>query len=325
MAQAGAVIGVPGFVLVIVAAPLDLPFLFLARQFPDRLRRRAVRPRHADRDHEPAPRDQAGLALGAWGAVQATAAGVGMIAERRHPRPGQRNRRRGLWGPLPDGAANGYIAVYSLEITLLGRHRRGRAADPPRRGGAWRADAALVRETAPVGRPAPQRRHQSLRSARMAILPILEYPDPRLRLRAVPVEAFDARPRRLADDLCETLLRQGRDRARRRRWGVLAGGAVTDLSAARRRPTSTSTRNPLPLVPSASSRRAACPCRASSATSCARRSSPCGPATARAGLRAPSRGHARRLPAARNRPSRGQAVHRRRRAGARIACRVSRD
>lgn len=39
----------------------------------------------------------------------------------------------------------------------------------------------------------------------MAILPILEYPDPRLRLRAGPVTAFDADLSRLVDDLCDTL------------------------------------------------------------------------------------------------------------------------
>jgi len=39
----------------------------------------------------------------------------------------------------------------------------------------------------------------------MARLPILEYPDPRLRLRAAPVVTFDARLARLIDDLLETL------------------------------------------------------------------------------------------------------------------------
>ncbi|MCU0975095.1 MAG: peptide deformylase [Steroidobacteraceae bacterium] len=39
----------------------------------------------------------------------------------------------------------------------------------------------------------------------MAILPILEYPDPRLRLRAEPVDAFDDDLARLVDDLCDTL------------------------------------------------------------------------------------------------------------------------
>ena len=56
-----------------------------------------------------APPEQTGLAMGAWGAVQATAAGVGMA----------------LGGVLRDGVAMlstsfmGYSAVYLLEIVLL--------------------------------------------------------------------------------------------------------------------------------------------------------------------------------------------------------------
>jgi len=43
----------------------------------------------------------------------------------------------------------------------------------------------------------------------MARLAILEYPDPRLRLRARPVTSFDAGLARLVDDLCETLRASG--------------------------------------------------------------------------------------------------------------------
>src|SRR5262245_66059215 len=39
----------------------------------------------------------------------------------------------------------------------------------------------------------------------MAILTILEYPDPRLRIRAEPVAAVDARIQRLIDDMLETM------------------------------------------------------------------------------------------------------------------------
>jgi peptide deformylase len=39
----------------------------------------------------------------------------------------------------------------------------------------------------------------------MARLPILEYPDPRLRIRASPVEAFDGALSRLVDDMFETM------------------------------------------------------------------------------------------------------------------------
>lgn len=39
----------------------------------------------------------------------------------------------------------------------------------------------------------------------MALLPILEFPDPRLRTRAVPVVAVDARIQQLVDDMFETM------------------------------------------------------------------------------------------------------------------------
>lgn len=39
----------------------------------------------------------------------------------------------------------------------------------------------------------------------MAILPILEFPDPRLRTRAQPVSAVDDRIRQLVDDMFETM------------------------------------------------------------------------------------------------------------------------
>jgi BCD family chlorophyll transporter-like MFS transporter len=56
-----------------------------------------------------APKDQAGLALGAWGAVQATCAGLAMA----------------FGGVLRDSVAHtydsatGYGTVYSLEVLLL--------------------------------------------------------------------------------------------------------------------------------------------------------------------------------------------------------------
>jgi len=39
----------------------------------------------------------------------------------------------------------------------------------------------------------------------MALLPILEYPDPRLRMRAKPVTKVDDRIRKLIDDMLETM------------------------------------------------------------------------------------------------------------------------
>ena len=39
----------------------------------------------------------------------------------------------------------------------------------------------------------------------MALLPILEFPDPRLRTRATPVKEVDARIQTLVDDMFETM------------------------------------------------------------------------------------------------------------------------
>ena len=39
----------------------------------------------------------------------------------------------------------------------------------------------------------------------MAVLPIIEFPDPRLRTRAEPVRAFDAALRQLVEDMYETM------------------------------------------------------------------------------------------------------------------------
>jgi BCD family chlorophyll transporter-like MFS transporter len=59
-----------------------------------------------------APRGQVGLALGAWGSVQATAAGVAMASS---------GVLRDLVDALAGGGriAVGYNAVYAIEIALL--------------------------------------------------------------------------------------------------------------------------------------------------------------------------------------------------------------
>ncbi len=61
-----------------------------------------------------APKDQAGLALGAWGAVQASAAGLGVAVGAPI---------RDLAGMLPPfaalGPAAGYTLVFAIEIALL--------------------------------------------------------------------------------------------------------------------------------------------------------------------------------------------------------------
>ncbi len=66
-----------------------------------------------------APKEQTGLALGAWGAVQATVAGVAMaLGGIGHDVVGAL-AEGGAFGTALSGPATGYIAVYCLEIILL--------------------------------------------------------------------------------------------------------------------------------------------------------------------------------------------------------------
>ncbi len=115
----GALVGLPAFVLVMAAAPLGQPGLFIAGNFLIGLGAALFAHGTLTATMSAAPRGQAGLALGAWGAVQATAAGLGMALS------GTMRDAVNLWlgagsGPWGlDGVANGYIAVYALEMTLL--------------------------------------------------------------------------------------------------------------------------------------------------------------------------------------------------------------
>jgi BCD family chlorophyll transporter-like MFS transporter len=114
----GALIGIPSFLLVIAAASWEAPAVFLVGNFGVGFGAAVFSHGTLTITMRNAPPEEAGLALGAWGAVQATAAGVGMA----------------LSGPIRDlvnagigkhsflglpGSANGYVTVYVLEILLL--------------------------------------------------------------------------------------------------------------------------------------------------------------------------------------------------------------
>jgi BCD family chlorophyll transporter-like MFS transporter len=119
MARLGAVIGLPAFVLVMVAAPLSQPLLFLVGNFLIGFGGALFAHATLTATMNRAPKDQAGLALGAWGAVQATTAGIAMIASGaiRDLVNVAAGAAQGVWG-LP-GVATGYMTVYALEIILL--------------------------------------------------------------------------------------------------------------------------------------------------------------------------------------------------------------
>jgi BCD family chlorophyll transporter-like MFS transporter len=109
MASWGAWVGVPAFAALIAAAPMSSPWVFAFGIFGVGLGGGIFAHGTLTATMQLAPADQIGLAMGAWGAVQATAAGVGMA----------------LGGVVRDGVAlvsssfMGYSAVYLLEIALL--------------------------------------------------------------------------------------------------------------------------------------------------------------------------------------------------------------
>ncbi len=119
LAQGGALIGIPAFVLVIVAAPFGLDGAFLIGNFLIGFGAAVFGHATLTATMNKAPKEQSGMALGAWGAVQATAAGVGLalsgiirdLVDLGLGTSGE------IWGVAR--AAGGYIAVYGLEIILL--------------------------------------------------------------------------------------------------------------------------------------------------------------------------------------------------------------
>ncbi|KPF72160.1 protein pucC [alpha proteobacterium AAP81b] len=114
MATIGAVVGIPAFAMVILAAPLQLVPLFVLGVLLIGFGGGLFGHGTLTATMNFAPREQIGLALGSWGAAQATAAGVGAalggflrdVAAPAVALP---------WPP----AATGYVIVYAIEIVLL--------------------------------------------------------------------------------------------------------------------------------------------------------------------------------------------------------------
>lgn len=108
----GALCGVPAFVAVIIAAPMLSPMLFGAGVMLIGFGGGLFSHGTLTATMNLAPKDQVGLALGAWGAVQATAAGVAVA----------------LGGIIRDVVASSgwlqrpassYMLVYAIEVALL--------------------------------------------------------------------------------------------------------------------------------------------------------------------------------------------------------------
>jgi len=115
----GALVGLTAFTAVIFAAPMNSPLMFAGGValigFGSGLFGHCT----LTAAMSLAPKGQIGLALGVWGAVQATAAG-GSIAVGSLIRDGVSGlAKAGQLGSALTGPAVGYGAVYSLEIILL--------------------------------------------------------------------------------------------------------------------------------------------------------------------------------------------------------------
>ena len=114
MASYGALVGLPAFAAVILAGSLSTVWLFAAGTLLIGFGAGLFGHGTLTATMNLAPRSQTGLALGAWGAAQASAAGLaialgGIV----------RDVVAGFTGPHGFGPAMAYDAVYGLEIILL--------------------------------------------------------------------------------------------------------------------------------------------------------------------------------------------------------------
>ncbi len=143
IAQQGALIGLPAFALVILSAPFGLSGAFLVGNFLIGFGAAIFGHGTLTATMSRAPKGQAGLAVGAWGAVQATAAGLamalgGIIRDVVNASVGPNEVLGGL-----SREASGYVTVYGIEIVLLLITivatiplLRGLSRRPPAEGGA---------------------------------------------------------------------------------------------------------------------------------------------------------------------------------------------
>ena len=119
IAGAGALLGAFAFAAIIFAAPLDSPMLFGLGALLIGLGGGLFAHTTLTACMQAAPPDQVGLALGVWGAVQASAAGVA-IAAGGILRDGIASLAvAGRLGEAFASPATGYGAVYGIEILLL--------------------------------------------------------------------------------------------------------------------------------------------------------------------------------------------------------------
>jgi len=110
----GAAIGVPGFAAIILSSFAAQPALFVAGTFATGVGAGLFGHATLTATMRAAPPDQIGLALGAWGAVQATAAGIGVALGGV-----VRDVLVGLPGDAAADAHLPYNVVFGIEIVFL--------------------------------------------------------------------------------------------------------------------------------------------------------------------------------------------------------------
>jgi BCD family chlorophyll transporter-like MFS transporter len=119
MAARGAWVGVPAFLLVILAASMQSIFVFtigvLLIGFGGGLFSHGT----LTATMKSAPKDQIGLAMGTWGAVQATSASVAVALGGILGDSIGSMARQGAFGPSLQSPNTGYAFVYALEIVCL--------------------------------------------------------------------------------------------------------------------------------------------------------------------------------------------------------------
>jgi BCD family chlorophyll transporter-like MFS transporter len=120
MASYGAMVGIPAFLAVIFAAPLDSALLFAFGTLLIGFGAGLFGHGTLTATMNLAPKDQTGLALGAWGAVQASAAGIAVaLGGIIHDVVAGLASKNAL-GQAMSGPETGYALVYSIEVVLLG-------------------------------------------------------------------------------------------------------------------------------------------------------------------------------------------------------------
>jgi len=119
MASAGALVGIPAFFAVILSAPLNAPMMFGLGAWLIGFGGGLFAHGTLTATMNAAPKEQVGLALGAWGAVQATTAGVAVAfgGVLRDVVAGMASRH--LLSPAMNNPAASYTLVYGIEVLLL--------------------------------------------------------------------------------------------------------------------------------------------------------------------------------------------------------------